>query len=205
VYTWELYFNGLLILSISWFVPSYCEGEDIGEGGVEQGPGVREVTVPLNGGDRARVAQAAVRASALTSNARCNEALRNYGIPSLAALVGGLDIGSVVTNADGYDIPEGNIFDGRTSQSLIEEPPGSRTQITIAEYFRQHPNDPAVTLRGSGLIFLGPAFFNGDLDSQAITLLHEAAHRAGARDTDFGRNREEGSRNLTRLLRERCL
>jgi CTP:phosphocholine cytidylyltransferase-like protein len=123
-------------------------------------------------------------------------------IASIAALINALVIGEI----DDSDLPSGNIFDGRTSQTLVPDDDG--TTITIQEYFRRHPDTVAVTTFSTGgengIIFLGALFFSQDEYDRAITLMHESLHRAGIRDTDFGRTREEGSRAISSWLRSHC-
>jgi hypothetical protein len=72
-------------------------------------------------------------------------------------------------------------------------------------YFTNHPNTVAITTsERDGIIFLGPLFFSESEFDRAITLIHEAVHRAGSPDARFGANQDEGSRNLTNILRAAC-
>jgi hypothetical protein len=129
--------------------------------------------------------------------------MQSWGIDSLAALVANLQIGDVTTE-DGLDVPSGNIFDGRTSQSPVRDEDG--TTVTVQEYFRRHRDVVAVTTSGGdGIIFLGSRFFGESEDERTITLIHEAIHRAGLPDTDFGATKDEGSQNLSAWLRDKCL
>ena len=152
----------------------------------------------LRGNRYRQAAEAMVAALDLTSRAGCDNALADYGIPSLRALVQQLDIGTVDEESD---IPSGNLWDGNSTVQTTYQ--GRET--TIRDYFRANPNDNAITAFG-GLIFLGPRFFNNETPyERAITLIHESIHAFGGRnDTDFGQDQNSGSQWLTALLKLRC-
>jgi hypothetical protein len=127
----------------------------------------------------------------------CDEALKAYGIPSLAALINGMT-------------PNGNVFDGRTSTLTGSIGKNGATQ-SVADYFKENkesvgavvfPN--SVTGRGP-VTFLGAAFFNpASVDwiarQRAIIILHEAIHQVGGKgDALFGSSKE-----LSEKIIEKC-
>jgi RHS repeat-associated protein len=181
------------------FIPTRCE-VDRSNGSGQAPPGVRDFVPPLAGKAKQKTEKAINRARTLTSKKECDEALKSMGIDSLSAEVAKLEIGQV----DASDLPSGNVFDGRTSVSPVKDDDGT-TDITVKEYFNRHPTVTAVTTsERDGIIFLGPRFFSQSEYDRAITMLHEAVHRAGLKDTDFGATKDEGSRNLTELLKQKC-
>jgi hypothetical protein len=126
----------------------------------------------------------------------CDEALKAYGIPSLAALINGMT-------------PNGNLFDGRTS--TLTGPIGEKGATeSVAAYFKENKEkvgaavfDNSVTGRGS-VTFLGNYFFNPPIENmsqqRAIMLLHEAVHQvAGKGDALFGT-----SKQLSEKIIEKC-
>jgi RHS repeat-associated protein len=139
-------------------------------------------------------------AQELASKKKCDEALKNYGIPSLAALV----------NQYNVNTTDANIFDGR--KSTLTGPIGQNgaTQ-SIGDYFKEQKGQVgaavfgnSVTGRGS-VTFLGDYFFNPvnieNMEQQrGIILLHEAVHQFGGKgDSVFG-----GSKKLSELIIEGC-
>ena len=127
----------------------------------------------------------------------CDEALKAFGIPSLAALIKGMT-------------PNGNVFNGRTS--TLTGPIGKNGATeSIAAYFKENkasvgaavfPN--GVTGRGS-VTFLGDYFFNpAKMDwvafQRAIIMLQESVHEVGGKgDAPFGT-----SRQLSEKIIEKC-
>jgi hypothetical protein len=104
---------------------------------------------------------------------------------------------------DENDLPSGNIFDF-DSLALVDYEEGGRTQhSTVRDYFSSHPNVNAVTGFG-GIVFIGVHFYDqGEYDRQ-LTILHEAVHVAGKKDTDFGATQDAGSAFITALPRLKC-
>src|SRR5437588_1145990 len=115
-------------------------------------------------------------AQEMTKKKGCDEALKAYGIASLAALISGMT-------------PNGNLFDGRTS--TLTGPIGKNGATeSMAAYFKENktsvgaavfPN--SVTGRGS-VTFLGDYFFNpASVDwvafQRAIIMMHESVHQVG--------------------------
>jgi hypothetical protein len=138
----------------------------------------------------------------LTKRKECDQALlKDYKIPSLAALVKGL-------KASGSDA---NIFDGRTSSLSL--PIGKDNSVqTVATYFKENKQSvgAAVFHKIPGIAdgdatFLGYGFFNPGHtqwpdQQQAIILIHEAVHQIGKKgDGIFG-----GSRELSEKIIKGC-
>jgi hypothetical protein len=133
----------------------------------------------------------------MTKNKKCDEALKAYGIPSLAAVINGMT-------------PNGNVFDGRTS--TLTGPIGKNGATeSVAAYFKENKAavgaavfDNSVTGRGS-VTFLGDYFFNPvTIDwmaqQRAIMMLHEAVHQVGGKgDAPFGT-----SKKLSEKIIENC-
>ena len=165
----------------------------------------------LKAGDRKTFNTAVTRAQRIVKDAgdKCDGALADSGIPSLAAILQD----SRLTN--GGDVGTA-IYDGRTagySQNVS-------TGQTVAQYFQVNRSTvgaevflPNIDLSGdtgaSNVMFLGPAFFEPSLAgvsgtntqlAQAFIILHEAVHLVGdLRDSDFG-----GSKQLTQKLVNNC-
>jgi YD repeat-containing protein len=133
----------------------------------------------------------------MTKNKKCDEALKAYGIPSLAALINGMTA-------------NGNVFDGRTS--TLTGPIGNKgaTQ-SVAAFFKENKEKygaavfhNSVTGRGS-VTFLGDYFFNPVsrdwiAHQRAIIMLHEAVHQIGGKgDPVFGSSKE-----LSEKIIENC-
>jgi hypothetical protein len=136
-------------------------------------------------------------AADMTKKKDCDEALKDNGIPSLAALVNGL-------------AANGNIFDGRTS-SLTGPIADDGSKESVAEYFDEKKEsvgaavfDNSVTGRGP-VTFLGDYFFNPTstdwtAQQRAIMLIHEAVHAIGGKgDSVFG-----GSKKLSEKIINKC-
>jgi len=118
----------------------------------------------------------------------CDEALKAYGIPSLAALINGMTA-------------NGNVFDGRTS--TLTGPIGKNGATeSMAAYFKENKTsvgaavfNNSVTGRGS-VTFLGDYFFNpASMDwvafQRAIIILHESVHQVGQKgEVPFGSSKE---------------
>jgi YD repeat-containing protein len=136
-------------------------------------------------------------AQEMTKKKGCDEALKAYGIASLAALISGMT-------------PNGNMFDGRTS--TLTGPIGKNGATeSMAAYFKENktsvgaavfPN--SVTGRGS-ITFLGDYFFNpASVDwvafQRAIIMMHESVHEVGGKgDAAFG-----SSKQLSEKIIEKC-
>src|SRR6202521_3816261 len=126
----------------------------------------------------------------------CVEALKAYGISSLAALINGRT-------------PNGNLFDGRTS--TLTGPIGKNGATeSVAAYFKENKTkigaavfDSQVT-GGASATFLGDYFFNPPIQNmehqRAIMLIHEAVHQVGGKgDAPFG-----GSKALSDKIIKGC-
>jgi YD repeat-containing protein len=136
-------------------------------------------------------------AQEMTKKRECDEALKAYGIPSLAALVNGMT-------------PNGNVFDGRTS--TLTGPIGKNGATeSMAAYFKENKTSvgaavfpSSVTGRGS-VTFLGDYFFNpASIDwvafQRAIIMMHESVHQVGGKgDAAFG-----SSKQLSEKIIEKC-
>jgi YD repeat-containing protein len=136
-------------------------------------------------------------AQELTKKSGCDQALKSYGIPSLAALINAM-------------VPNSNVFDGRTS--TLTGPIGNKgaTQ-SIAGYFKEKKADVGAavfpnSMSGRGPVtFLGDYFFNPQkVDwvafQRAIIMLHEAVHQvANKGDALFGSSKE-----LSEKIIEKC-
>jgi RHS repeat-associated protein len=177
---------------------------DAGTVGEGQGATVEQALPPLSAADRTRVSQDLNLALILAGTADCDTAMQPWGIDSLAVIVAGLELGSITTDPENNQIPSGNIFDGRTSQSIVTDEHGQN--VTIEAYFRAHRNSvTAITTQDAQLVFLGPKYFREKNEvNRAISLIHEAIHRAGLPDTAFGATQDEGSENLTNWIRDNC-
>lgn len=131
-----------------------------------------------------------------TEKKKCDEALKEHGIPSLRALV------SRYLEAGGW---ENHIFDGRNKEIRTL---GSTGFISLGKDPRSVP--AFVVGRGTqnARTGLNSQFFNiTTLPSmaRAIILLHEAVHHFGNKaDTDFGRTSSEGSQKITKAIVENC-
>ena len=157
----------------------------------------------LNGKKRKNFDQALDRAKELANKPQCDHCLASYGIPSLRALLDSYEVGVV---DDGAQKVSGNAFVGQDSQAEIDWSDGTKmVHGTIDHYFDTHSNDNAISL--GGITYFGPRFFNVESkDERAVTLLHEATHAfAGVHDTQFGKDQDEGSQNLTKLITDACL
>jgi RHS repeat-associated protein len=169
-----------------------------GTGGPPSPFGNPQNSFPTFSKDDLRVVNDSIKlALEMTKKKACDEALKAYGIPSLAALNNGMT-------------PNGNVFDGRTS--TLTGPIGRNgTTESIAAYFKENktsvgavvfPN--SVTGRGS-VTFLGDYFFNPSsvnwlAQQRAIIMLHEAVHQvAGRGDARFG-----SSKQLSEKIIEKC-
>src|SRR6266446_9126701 len=133
----------------------------------------------------------------MTKKKECDEALKGYGIPSLAALINGMT-------------PNGNLFDGRTS--TLAGPIGKKGATeSMAAYFKENKTsvgaavfNNSVTGRGS-VTFLGDYFFNPASNDwtafqRAIIMLHESVHQVGRKgDAAFG-----SSKQLSEKIIEKC-
>src|SRR6266446_7753159 len=133
----------------------------------------------------------------MTKKKECDEALKGYGIPSLAALINGMP-------------PNGNRFDGRTS--TLTGPIGKNGATeSMAAYFKENKAavgaavfNNSVTGRGS-VTFLGDYFFNpATIDwvsfQRAIIMMHESVHQVGGKgDAPFGSSKE-----LSERIIEKC-
>jgi RHS repeat-associated protein len=149
----------------------------------------------LSASDRKTLDKAKTTAEDIAeNNPHCDDALKDYGIPSLSALLEN-------------SILETNIYDGRFSTYKIGG------TVSATQYFRDNRTTvgASVVLTGSpstNVMFLGPAFFDPGIANvrfsyslaQAFMLLHETVHLVGNKtDQDFG-----GSKALTRLLVDKC-
>ncbi|MGH9948998.1 MAG: hypothetical protein ACRD6X_17645 [Pyrinomonadaceae bacterium] len=154
---------------------------------------------PFKKSDLKVVTDALKLAKELAKEKKCDEALKDYGIPSIAKLLDGLSVDGTTQNT----------FDGRESSLTFQDNNGK--QKTIAEYFKENkasvgaavfPN--SVTGRGP-VTFVGDYFFNpASIDwvaqQRAIILIHEAVHAIGAKgDGVFG-----SSRDLSEKIIEKC-
>ena len=151
----------------------------------------------LNKNDLKVVQDSIKTAQGLTKNKDCDQALKAYGIPSLAALINGLK-------------PNSNLFDGRAS--TLTGPIGENGATeSVADYFKENKTSVgaavfhnSVTGRGQ-VTFLGDYFFNPAsvqnlAQQRAIILLHEAVHQVnGAGDSVFG-----GSKALSDKIIDKC-
>ncbi len=128
----------------------------------------------------------------------CDEALKEFGVPSLAALIGQLQINV-------------NVFDGRSSTIGLPSERGV-PRPTIASKFKETRNSAGAEVFGTVLTgrsekttFLNDYFFNPkatafDTQQRALILLHEAVHQFGDKsDSDF-----RGSSKLTNHIAEKC-
>ena len=136
-------------------------------------------------------------AQELTKKKGCDQALKAYGISSLAALIGGLTA-------------NGNVFDGR--KSTLTGPIGDKGAIqSVGDYLKEKKESVgavvfgnSITGRGS-VTFLGDYFFNPSRPEnaayqRAIILIHEAVHQVGQTgDAPFG-----GSKKLSEKIIEKC-
>ena len=153
---------------------------------------------PTFGKDDLKVVTDSIKgAQDLTKRKECDEALKAYGISSLAALINGFTA-------------NGNLFDGRTS--TLTGPIGEKGATeSVAAYFKENKEkvgaavfNSSVTGRGS-VTFLGDYFFNPrtmDNVSQqrAIMLLHEAVHQVGGKGDAVFR----GSKALSEKIIQGC-
>jgi len=164
--------------------------------GQPQNPGTTPFPTFTN--DNLKVVQDSIKlAQEMTKNMKCDEALKAYGIPSLAALINGMT-------------PNSNVFDGRTS-TLTGAIGKNGTTESVGAYFKENKasvgasvfND-SVTGRGS-VTFLGDYFFNPVTiqwmaQQRAMIMLHEAVHQVGGKgDAPFG-----SSKRLSEKIIEKC-
>jgi hypothetical protein len=163
---------------------------------VPQNPGANPF--PTLGRDNLKVVNDSIKlAQEMTKDKKCDEALKAYGIPSLAALINGMT-------------PNGNLFDGRTS--TLTGPIGKNGATeSMAAYFKENKTsvgaavfNNSVTGRGS-VTFLGDYFFNpASMDwvgfQRAIIMLHGSVHQVGGKgDAPFG-----SSKQLSEKIIEKC-
>lgn len=164
--------------------------------GLPQNPGANPF--PTLSKDNLKTVNDAIKlAQEMTKKRECDEALKAYGIPSLAALVNGMT-------------PNGNVFDGRTS--TLTGPIGKNGATeSMAAYFKENKTSvgaavfpSSVTGRGS-VTFLGDYFFNpASIDwvafQRAIIMMHESVHQVGGKgDAAFG-----SSKQLSEKIIEKC-
>lgn len=187
-YTMDVSAGGSSIDPISWGGGGGWAG---GGGGLVQNP-----FPPFSKDDLKVVQQSIKTAQDMTKRKECDEALKDYGIPSLASLISGLT-------------PNSNLFDGRSS--TLTGPIGKNGATeSVAAYFKENKTsvgatvfDNSVTGRGS-VTFLGDYFFNPPIanmsQQRGIIVLHEAVHQVGGRgDTPFG-----GSKALSEKIIQKC-
>lgn len=167
-----------------------------GGGGGTQNPGTTPFPT-VNKDDLKAVQDSIKLAQEMTKNNKCNEALKAFGIPSLAALINGMT-------------PNSNVFDGRTSTLTGAIGKNDATE-SVAAYFKE--NKAAVgaavfynSVTGRGPVtFLGDYFFNPATiawaaQQRAIILLHEGVHQVGGKgDAAFGT-----SKKLSEKIIENC-
>jgi hypothetical protein len=166
--------------------------------GEQQSAGTPQNPFPTLTKDTLKVVQDSIKgAQELTKNKACDQALKAYGIPSLAALINGFN-------------PNGNLFDGRTS--TLTGPIGNNGATeSVAAYFKENKKSVGaavfsnrVTGRGP-VTFLGDYFFNpptmeNAAQQRAIMLLHEVVHQVGGKgDAVFG-----GSKALSEKIIDKC-
>jgi RHS repeat-associated protein len=178
-----------------------CEVGDSGPGESydtgDIGPGSGMMDFPLV--DPTKLTDALKMANKLLKRKECDEALKDYGIPSLAALFNGLKFSGA----------DANVFDGRTSSLKLPIGPNGSTQ-TVADYFKANKGKIGATVfhnvNGGEVTFLGFDFFSPekpkwDTQQRAIILLHEAVHQIGKKgDAGF----PGGSSGLSELIIAGC-
>lgn len=129
----------------------------------------------------------------------CDEALKAFGIPSLSALINGMN-------------PNGNVFDGRTS--TLTGPIGKNGATeSMAAYFKENKTSVGAavfpnSVAGRGEVtFLGDYFFNpASMDwvgfQRAIIMLHESVHEVGGKgDAPFGSSKQLSERSSRSVIR----
>lgn len=149
--------------------------------------------------DKQITQDALAMAHEMTNNCRCDQALREFGIESLAALLK-LEINI-------------NLYDGRGSTLALPRLDETGIRETVGRHFNRHKEQIVAevipeTITGKGkIIFLNVYFFNPSIDAtmaqyqRAIILLHESVHQFGHKsDYDFG-----GSLLLTARIIKACL
>lgn len=174
----------------------------------------------LTGRERTVVEADLARAVQLTGNTECDAALQDKSIATLGGEVRKLQLG----DKDNRGFTIGNIFDGRRALNKVIdryivdgrrlmnlETAGETTpETTVQEYLSIHETDDALTAsldaspHSQLVVFLGPSYFEKSDVDRAITLIREAAHRTGLKDSQFGKSILDGMRNFTARLKERC-
>jgi hypothetical protein len=132
-------------------------------------------------------------AKELTANTKCDQALQDYGISSLAALVNGLGVSG----------SGANVFDGRNSRFYLPN-----NKESVQQYFKDNKEKVGAAVFSVGRVtatFLGSYFFNPSsmqnvAQQRAIILIHEAVHQVGGKgDSVFG-----GSKELSEKIIQGC-
>jgi len=172
----------------------------------------------LTGKDRETVEGDIARAADLLRNKECDAALQDKGIASLAAEVQKLQLGY----ADSQGNPIGNVFDGRLALNKVidrytiiarramNSDTSKEVDTTVQDYLDRHKADKAtISSWDDGnpkdkIVFLGASYFGDSDQDRAITLVRQAAYRAGLSDSDFDKVLLDGMHDFHKLLKEKC-
>lgn len=153
----------------------------------------------IEGIELEQVREALKLAKELTKDCQCDQALKDYGVESLADLL------KSEVNV--------NIFDGRISTLGLPWMAKNDLRETVSSHFSKNKSwlwagviQSNFTGKGN-VIFLNDYFFNPNksvtlaLEQRSIILIHEAVHQYGGKDdSHFG-----GSQRLTDLIKNICL
>jgi len=184
-------------------------GELVFGGGGQQGGGQQPVDVarivpPFSERDYRIVDTAITNARNLARSTACDEAFSAYGIPSLRALLDGINASYDTVEMD-FSTAGFDIFDGRRATDSYGRNDAGQ-DVRVRDYLNDGETVAITTgRRGNGFIFLGQLFFDRNSRERTITILHEALHyNGGLSDLDFGRTRREGSRRINEILNQNC-